>query len=161
MEPDVMKIESDIDNLDISESVKMKIKSDMLMQAQQEEQKRKEKDIFNALRKKEDISLLEEPAMPMPWSLICKDEVKLIQKLNATLTTKEFGRYSIKTWVLEFSDVFDKNFITDRVGKLSVIYTSTSKPIREQLTAMGLAEEMKKEEYTWVHLLQHVCMLEH
>ena len=120
-EPEVVKIENDIDNLDISESVKMKIKSEMLMQTQQEEQKRKEKDVFNALRKKEDISLLEEPATPMPWSLICKDEVKLIQKLNATLTTKEFGRYSIKTWVLKFSDVFDKNFITDRVGKLSVI----------------------------------------
>ena len=131
-EPDVVKLESEIDNLEISESVKIKIKSEMLMQAQQEEQKQKEKDVFNALRKKEDISLLEEPATPMPWSLICKDEVKIIQKLNATLTTKEFGRYSIKTWAIEFSDIFYKNFITDRIGKLSVIYTSTSKPIREQ-----------------------------
>ena len=101
-EPDVVKLESEIDNLEISESVKIKIKSEMFLQAQQEEQKQKEKDVFNALRKKEDISLLEEPATPMPWSLICKDEMKIIQKLNTTLTTNEFGRYSIKTWVIEF-----------------------------------------------------------
>ena len=128
----------------------------MLLQAQQEKQKQKEKDVFNALRKNEDISLLEEPATPMPWSLICKEEMKIIQKLNTTLTTKEFGRYSLKTWVTEFSDIFDKNFITDRIGKLSVIHTSTSKPIKEQLTAMEIAQEMRKDEYTWVHLLQNV-----
>ena len=51
-EPDVVKLESEIDNLEISESVKSKIKSEMFLKAQQEEQKQKEKDVFNALRKK-------------------------------------------------------------------------------------------------------------
>jgi len=44
-EPDVV---NEINNLEISESVKSKIKTEMLFQAQQEEQKQKEKQEFDA-----------------------------------------------------------------------------------------------------------------
>ena len=62
--------------------------------------------------------------------------------------------------MLHFNELFDRNFITDRVGKISVIYASTSKPIKEQLINMGVLDEMKKEDYKWLQLLQNICLLE-
>ena len=96
---------------------------------------------------------------PVEDDQIKKEEMKIIQKINSSLTVKEFGRSSIKTWKNEFTDLFDKNFVTDRVGKLSILYTATSKPIKEQLITLGVAEEMRKENYTWIQLLQTSCVM--
>mgnify|MGYP007027707569 CR=1 FL=1 len=139
--------------------MRSQIQNAVLRESSVSTQRKRDLDLFKASKRKEDISLLQESKMPMPWASINKEEMKIVQKINSSLQTREFGRHSIKTWRDKFQEIFDKNFITDRIGKISILYTTCSKPIKDQLASMGVAEEMKEDSYTWIHLLQTVCLL--
>ena len=116
--------------------------------------------MFNWNKRREDISILQDPKMPMPWASINKEEIKKVQKVNSNISVKEFGRQSIKAWRDEFQEVFDKNFITEKIGKISFINTACSKPTKDQLIMMNVAEEVLEENYSWINLLQTICLLE-
>ena len=59
--PQLIKIEEDLQNLEISDAVRSKIQNAVLHESSVSTQQKQDLDLFNANKRKEDISLLQEP----------------------------------------------------------------------------------------------------
>ena len=59
----------------------------------------------------------------MPWS---ESEFKIVSKAMETLKELDFSTKSLKFWRSYFENLFDKFFITSRVGKLAAVFNSCS-----------------------------------
>ncbi len=62
-------------------------------------------------------------AVQMPWS---ESEFKIVSKAVETLKELDFSTKSLKFWRSYFENLFDKFFITSRVGKLAAVFNSCS-----------------------------------
>ena len=64
------------------------------------------------------------PYVEFPWSLISPKQGKICSRLSDDLIPLDFSSKSLKSWSMQFSDLFSRKFVVDRVAKLSVINNS-------------------------------------
>jgi len=97
----------------------------------------------------------------MPWSKLTESEAKIISRVVENIKQQDFSTKSLKHWSVHFSDVFDKFFISSRVGRIAVIYNSCSTSLKQRLLALDVGREAQKDSYSYLSLLQLITTVVH
>ena len=92
----------------------------------------------------------------MPWSLI---DAELMSKISDTLSTLDFSKKSLKSWLQHFQELFDHRFVTKRVAKLAVIYNSCSPSLKNRLLPVDIGSKARNDEYMYKSLLRTIGIL--
>ena len=74
---------------------------------------------------------------------------------------QDFSTKSLKHWSVHFSDVFDKFFISSRVGRIAVVYNSCSTSLKQRLLALDVDQEAQKDSYSYLNLLHLITTVVH
>ena len=120
----------------IDESVKKSLTSTLSTEAQILQGKEDDKSQIQKLLKSTHI-ILDEP-VPMPWSQLSESESKIISRVVENLKTQDFATKSIRFWSIHFCDIFDKFFISSRIGRIAIVYNSCSASLKQRLLALDL-----------------------
>ena len=68
--------------------------------------------------------VVDDAVSPMPWDKLSETEAKTISRVIENLKQQDF---STKHWSVHFADVFDKFFVTTRVGRIAAIDVNSPK----------------------------------
>ncbi len=98
---------------------------------------------------------------PMPWSQLTESEAKIISRVVENIKQQDFATKSIRHWAIHFADVFDKFFISSRIGRIALVYNSCSTSLKQRLLALDVGDEAKKDSYTYLNLLQMITTVVH
>ena len=88
-------------------------------------------------------------------------EMKIISRAIENLREQDFSMKALKHWRSHFEGLFDKFFITSRLGKLALICNSCSLSLKQRLLALDAGREAKKESYSYLNLIQVITTLVH
>ena len=102
-----------------------------------------------------------EPGANMPWSMLSEAETKIVSRTLEHIKTQDFSLQSLKYWIGYFTDLFDRNFINSRVGRIAVIYNSCSLSLKNRLAVLGLGDDANEESFSFVSLLQVITTIVH
>ena len=102
-----------------------------------------------------------EPGTSMPWSKISDNEAKIISRTIEGLKIQDFSEKSLKHWSLFFADVFDKGFITSRMGRIAVVYNACSLSLKNRLMSLVAGKNANDDSYTFLNLLQLITTVVH
>ena len=147
-----------VPNLD--ESVKKSLTTTLSTEARINWQKQDDKSKVQQLLKTQTL-VADEAVSPMPWSKLTESEAKIISRVVENIQQKDFSTKSLKFWSVHFSDVFDKFFISSRVGRIAVIYNSCSTSLKQRLLALDVGQEAQKDSYSYLCLLQLITTIVH
>ena len=109
----------------IDESVRKSLTTTLSAEARIILQKEDDKSKVQQLLKTQTLAI-DDAVSPMPWSQLTESEAKIISRVVENIQQQDFSSKSIKHWSIHFSDLFDKFFISSRVGRIAVIYNSCS-----------------------------------
>ena len=105
--------------------------------------------------------VIDEAVSPMPWDKLTESEAKIISRVVENLKQQDFSIQSLKHWSIHFSDVFDKFFISSRVGRIAVVYNSCSTSLKQRLLALDVGQETQKDSYSYLNLLHLITNVVH
>ena len=105
-------------------------------------------------------AILSEP-VPMPWNQLNESEAKIISRVVENIKQQDFATKSIKYWSTHFQDVYDKYFISSRIGRIAVIYNSCSASLKQRLLALDVGDKAKVDSYSYLDLLQLITTIVH
>ena len=74
----------------------------------------------------------------MPWEYIVNNQVKLVVRVNESLTVLDFSTKSLKEWIIHCNGLSHMNFITSQIGKLAVIYNCRTTGSKNWLLSMDI-----------------------
>ena len=57
-----------------------------------------------------------------PWTEIKEEEIKLVSEVNNDMKVQNFSQKSLKAWNLYFMEIYDRSFITSRVGRIAMLF---------------------------------------
>ena len=143
----------------IDEAVKKSLTSTLSTEAQILQGKEDDKSQIQKLLKSTHITL-DEP-VPMPWSQLSESESKIISRVVENLKIQDFATKSIRFWSIHFSDVFDKFFISSRIGRIAIVYNSCSASLKQRLLTLDLGDKAKDNAYSYLNLLQLITTVVH
>ena len=150
----IEQFESAVERIpNIDESVKKSLTTTLSTEARIILQKEDDKSKVQQLLKTQTL-ILDEAVSPMPWSQLTESEAKIISRVVENIKQQDFSTRSLKHWGVHFSDVFDKFFISSRVGRIAVIYNSCSTSLKQRLLALDVDQEAQKDSYSYLSLLQ-------
>ena len=104
---------------------------------------------------------IDDAVSPMPWNQLTESEAKVISRVVENIKQQDFSTRSIKHWSIHFSDLFDKFFISSRVGRIAVVYNSCSTSLKQRLLALDVGNEAQKDSYSYLSLLQLITTVVH
>ena len=145
---------------DINESVKKSLTNTLKNKARISLAREDDKSKISQLIKSQALPA-EETASPMPWDKLTETETKIISKIIENLKEQDFSTKSLKIWSAHFSDVYDKFFVTSRVGRIAVVYNSCSLSLKQRLLALDVGKEARKDSYSYLKLLQFISTVVH
>ena len=96
----------------------------------------------------------------MPWMNISDDQVKIVAQVNSSLTVQGFSTKTFKSWKVFFTKLFHMQFVTDRLGKIAIIYNCFASSTRSSLLAMDLETQAENKDYKFIELL-HTLTIYH
>ena len=105
-------------------------------------------------------AILGEP-VPMPWSQLTESEAKIISRVVENIKQQDFATKSIRHWSIHFADVFDKFFISSRIGRIAIVYNSCSASLKQRLLALDVGDKAKSDSYSYLELLQLITAVVH
>ena len=94
-----------------------------------------------------------------PWNEITESDIKLISKQGSATTVLDFSQKSLKAWVQYFQDINDRTLLTSALGRVALVFNSSSNSRKQRLLTMNLATEVLQPKYTFVDLLKTLCVL--
>ena len=97
----------------------------------------------------------------MPWDKFMETEIKINSKVVESLKAQDFSTKSLKFWNAYYTDVFDKYFVTSRVGKIAIAYNSCSLSLKQRLLALDAGTEARADTYLYLNLLQLLTTVVH
>ena len=157
----IEQFESAVERIpNIDESVKKSLTTTLSTEARIILQKEDDKSKVQQLLKTQTL-ILDEAVSPMPWSQLTESEAKIISQVVENIKQQDFSTKSLKHWSVHFSDVFDKFFISSRVGRIAVIYNSCSTSLKQRLLALDVGQEAQKDSYSYLSLLQLITTVVH
>ena len=147
-----------IPNLD--DSVKQTLERKLNHEARVGEAQKQDRLKLKGILKTQAIPAVE-PGAGMPRSKISVAEAKIVSRALENIKIQDFSLKSLKYWISHYIDVFDKNFIHSRVGRLAIIYNSCSISLKNRLTGLGVGEDANDESYSFMNLLQLITTIVH
>ena len=102
-----------------------------------------------------------EPGANMPWSKLSEAETKIVSRTLEHIKTQDFSLQSLKYWIGYFTDLFVRNFINSRLGRIAVVYNSSSLSLKNRLAVLGLGDDANEESFSFVSLLQVITTIVH
>jgi len=145
---------------DLDESVKKSLTTTLSTEARINLAREDDKSKVQQLLKTQTL-VIDEAVSPMPWSKLTESEAKIISRVVENIKQQDFSTKSLKHWSVHFSDVFDKFFISSRVGRIAVIYNSCSTSLKQRLLALDVGQEAQKDSYSYLSLLQLITTVVH
>ena len=79
----------------------------------------------------------------MPWDKITESKAKIISRAIENLKIQEFSAKSLKFWSSFYADIFDKHFITSRVGKIAAVYNTCSLSLKNCLVNLEAGKDAR------------------
>ncbi len=147
-----------VPNLD--NSVKQTLERKLNHEARVGEAQKQDKLKLKGILKTQPIPAIE-PGASMPWSKISDAEAKIVSRALEHIKVQDFSLQSLKHWIAYFTDLYDKNFINSRIGRIAVIYNSCSLSLKNRLTVLGVGDDANDESYSFVNLLQVITTIVH
>jgi len=95
------------------------------------------------------------------WDKLTESEAKIISRVVENIKQQDFSTQSLKHWFVHFSYVFDKFFISSRVGRIAVVYNSCSTSLKQRLLALDVGQETQKDSYSYLNLLHLITTVVH
>ena len=74
---------------------------------------------------------------------------------------QDFAAKSIKYLSIHFTDLFDKFFVSSRIGRIALVYNSCSTSLKQRLLALDVGSEASKDSYSYLNLLQLITTVVH
>ena len=145
---------------DIEESVKQTLTSTFTNGARINLAREDDKHAISQLLRSQKLPA-EKQAVQMPWTDLTESGMKRISRALKSLREQDFSSKALKHWRRFFEGLFDKYFITSRLGKLALVYNSCSLSLKQRLLALNAGIEAKKESYSYFSLLQLITTLVH
>ena len=145
---------------DLDKSVKKSLTTNLSTEARINLAREDDKSKVQQLPKAQTF-IADEAVSHMPWDKLTETEAKNISQIVENLKQEDFSTKSLKHWSIYFTDVFDKFFVTSRVGRLAVIYNSCSTSLKQRLLALDVGQEAKKDSYSYLHLLHLITTVVH
>ena len=145
---------------DIEESVKRTLTNTLTNKARITLAKEDDKTHIAKLLKSQSIPA-DETATQMPWDKLTETETKIISKVVESLKEQDFSTKSLKFWNAYYTDVFNKLFVTSRVGKIAITYNSCSLSLKQRLLALDAGTEARADTYSYLNLLQLITTVVH
>ena len=157
----IEQFENAVDQIpNIDESVKKSLTTTLSTEARIILQKEDDKSKVQQLLKTQTLAI-DDAVSPMPWSQLTESEAKIISRVVENIPQQDFSTRSLKHWSIHFSDLFDKFFISSRVGRIAVIYNSCSTSLKQRLLALDVDNEAQKDSYSYLSLLQLITTVVH
>ena len=97
----------------------------------------------------------------MPWDKLTEAETKIISRAVESLKEQDFSTKSPKFWSAHYSDIYDKFFVTSRVGKIAIIFNSCSLSLKQRLLALDAGAEARADTFSYLNLLQLITTVVH
>ena len=145
---------------DLDQSVRRTLASTLTIEARIGNAKIQDKNKIQEILKNQTLPPAE-PGTSMPWNRISNNEAKIISRTIEGLKIQDFLEKSIKHWSLFFADVFDKAFITSRMGRIAVVYNTCSLSLKNRLMSLDAGKDASEESYTFLNLLQLITTIVH
>ena len=145
---------------DFEESVKRTLTNTLTNEARITLAREDDKTQISKLLKSQRI-LADTATIQMPWDQLTEAETKLISRAVESLKEQDFSTKSLKFWNAHYSDIYDKFFVTSRVGKLAIIFNSCSLSFKQRLLALDAGTEAGADTYSYLNLLQLITTMVH
>ena len=79
-----------------------------------------------------------------PWTEIKEEEIKLVSEVNNDMKVQNFSQKSLKAWNLYFMEIYDRSFITSRVGRIAMLFNPVVLQQSKDFWAWMMAARPKK-----------------
>ena len=79
-----------------------------------------------------------------PWTEIKEEEIKLVSEVNNDMKVQNFSQKSLKAWNLYFMEIYDRSFITSRVGRIAMLFNPVVLQQSKDFWAWMMAVRPKK-----------------
>ena len=95
----------------------------------------------------------------MPWADLTESVMKIISCTLESLREQDFSSKALKHWCAHFESLYDKHFISSRLGKLALVFNSCSQ--KQRLLQLDVGLQAKKDSYSYSNLLQLITTIVH
>ena len=78
------------------------------------------------------------------WTEIKEEEIKLVSEVTNDIKIQNFSQKSLKAWNLYFMEIYDRSFITSRVGRIAMLFNPVVPQQSKDFWAWMMAVRPKK-----------------